>query len=242
MLMYGWMVWVEHAPERYDWAVKLMTFGRIDRMKDKIASNIKPGDNVLDLGCGTGTLAVRCIERGATVTGLDAAEYMINESRRRATEAGVSDKLTLIRDSVTQTRKHLPDAQFDAITATMVLGEFPPEYLEYILRDCYRMLKPNGKVLIGDECWPRNWLIRLIYRLTMVVFWIPQFLFLRRPLFPIKDLDGIIARAGFDIKEATPFKGTSFRLVHGQKKPGAAPPQHAAAPEARELSGTEVGR
>ena len=30
MLMYGWMVFVEHAPERYDWAVRVMTFGQLD--------------------------------------------------------------------------------------------------------------------------------------------------------------------------------------------------------------------
>lgn len=217
MLMYGWMVWVEHAPERYDWAVRLMTFGRIDRMKAQIADQVSEGDKVLDIGCGTGTLAMRCIEQGAEVTGLDASIFMLSEAERRATKAGVSDRITLVRDSVTQTHKHFPDEAFDIVTATMVLGEFPPEYLHYILRDCRRMLKPGGRVLIGDECWPRNIVIRTIYRLTMTIFWIPQFLFLRRPLFPIKDLDGIIRDAGFTVQDSTVFRGTSFRLVKAIK-------------------------
>ncbi|GLY30462.1 corrinoid protein-associated methyltransferase CpaM [Kineosporia sp. NBRC 101731] len=220
VLMYGWMVWVEHAPERYDWAVRLMTFGRIDRMKARIAEQVNDGDHVLDLGCGTGTLAMRCIERGARVTGLDAAEYMIGESGRRAREAGVSDRLDLVHDSVTQTHKHFADESFDVITATMVLGEFPPDYLHYILRDCRRMLRPGGQVLIGDECWPRTLVVRTIYRFMMTIFWIPQFLFLRRPLFPIRDLDGIIADAGFTVVSSTVFPGTSFRLVQGIKEPG----------------------
>jgi len=226
MLMYGWMVWVEHAPERYDWAVKVMTFGRIDRMKDDIAEHIQAGDKVLDIGCGTGTLALRCIKKGAEVTGLDASDFMLKEAARRAAESNVSDKLALIRDSVTQLKKHrdqLADDSFDVVTATMALGEFPQEYLEYIIKDCRNILKPGGKILIGDECWPRNIVIRTIYRMLMTVFWIPQFLLLRRPLFPIRDLHAIIQNAGFEVTGSKVYRGTSFRLVYGVKPPEKTP-------------------
>jgi ubiquinone/menaquinone biosynthesis C-methylase UbiE len=217
VLMYGWMVWVEHAPERYDWAVSLMTFGRIDRIKDEIAGRVKSGDAILDIGCGTGTLALRCIEKGAHVTGLDASVFMLEQARKRSTAAGRDASLELIHDSVTQLGKHFRDDQFDVVTATMVLGEFPQEYLNFILRQCQHILRPGGQVLIADECWPRNPLIRFCYRLAMTVFWIPQFLFLRRPLFPIRDLDEIIERAGFTVSESKAYPGTSFRLVAGFK-------------------------
>jgi ubiquinone/menaquinone biosynthesis C-methylase UbiE len=199
-----------------------MTFGRIDRMKDDIAARVDVGSRVLDIGCGTGTLALRCISRGATVTGLDSSEFMLQESSRRAARTGQSDRLTLIRDSVTQIKKH-PDklqvGSFDVVTATMALGEFPQEYLDYILRDCHRLLKPGGQIMIGDECWPRNIVIRTIYRLLMTIFWIPQFLLLRRPLFPIRDLDQIVRDAGFEVTEVKVYKGTSFRLVCGTRQP-----------------------
>ena len=226
MLMYGWMVWVEHAPERYDWAVKVMTFGRIDRMKDDIAQRIASGEKVLDIGCGTGTLALRCIKRGAQVTGLDASDFMLKEAARRAASNDAQDQLTLIRDSVTQLKKHpdqLPESGFDVVTSTMALGEFPQEYLNYILQDCRRLLRPGGRVLIGDECWPRNIAIRTLYRLSMTIFWIPQFLLLRRPLFPIRDLHKIIEVAGFEVTGSKAYRGTSFRLVEGTK-PGVVPP------------------
>lgn len=224
MLMYGWMVWVEHAPQRYDWAVKLMTFGRIDQIKDQIAEKVSEGDVVLDMGCGTGTLALRCLRKGARVHGLDAAEYMIEQSAKNAEAEGMRERLSLYHDSITQTARHFHDEQFDVVTATMVLGEFPQEYLEYIFQEARRSLKPGGKLMIADECWPKNPIIRFFYRMSMVIFWIPQFLFLRRPLFPIRDLDKIVSEANFEVVESRSYKGTSFRLVTGVKPKEEPPP------------------
>lgn len=218
MLMYGWMVFVEHAPERYDWAVRVMTFGQLDKIKGMIAERIQPGDKVLDIGCGTGTLALRCIERGAHVTGLDPNEYMLGEAEKRCANAGHSDRFVAVRDSVTQLHKHFEDESFDVITATMCLGEFPEEYLDYVMQDCRRILKPGGRLLVGDECWPRNIVVRTFYRGAMVLFWIPQFLLLRRPFFPIKDLEAIVRKGELEVSDSTSFKGTSFRLI-GALKP-----------------------
>jgi ubiquinone/menaquinone biosynthesis C-methylase UbiE len=227
------MVWVEHAPQRYDWAVKLMTFGRIDQIKDEIAEKVSEGDEVLDIGCGTGTLALRCIRKGARVHGLDAAEYMLAQSDKNATAEGKRDQLKLYHDSITQTARHFHDEQFDMVTATMVLGEFPQEYMEYIFQECRRILKPGGKLVIADECWPRNPVIRLLYRMSMVVFWIPQFLFLRRPLFPIRDLDKIVSEADFTVADSRSYKGTSFRLVTGIK------PKEQPRPPAEQVRGAD---
>src|SRR5262249_15240410 len=163
MLMYGWMKWVEIAPDRYDWAVKVMTFGRLDQIKDRIAAMVRPGDRVLDVGCGTGTLALRCLERGALVTGLDSAKHMIEQSARRAEEAGMADRLTLVQDSVTQLRKHFLPQSFDVIVSTMVLGEFPRQYLDFVMQDCRALLRPGGRLIIADEVFPESVPGRLVY-------------------------------------------------------------------------------
>jgi demethylmenaquinone methyltransferase/2-methoxy-6-polyprenyl-1,4-benzoquinol methylase len=217
MLMYGWMIFVETAPQRYDWAVKVMTGGRIDRIKDRVAENIHAGEKVLDIGCGTGTLAERCLRRGADVTGLDSSAFMLRQAAKHGAAAGGSGRLTLVRDSVTQLRKHFRDESFDVITSTMALGEFPREYLDYILGDCRRLLRPGGRLIIADEVWPERRGVRLLYGIGLVLCWIPQFLILRRAPFPIRDLQGIIRAAGFEIRGRDTWAASSMQLIFASR-------------------------
>jgi len=58
-----------------------------------------------------------------------------------------------------------------------------------------------------------------VARATMAAVWIPQFLLLRRVTYPISDLEGLIARAGFTIEHVDRWTGTNFRLVHAGRAP-----------------------
>lgn len=51
----------------------------------------RPGERVLDLGCGDGALSLRLIDRGATVVGVDSSEAMITAARARGIDARVVD-------------------------------------------------------------------------------------------------------------------------------------------------------
>lgn len=217
-IMYAWMVFVETAPERYDIGMKIMTLGRLDKIKDMIADAVTTGDEILDIGCGTGTLALRCLKKGARVTGLDSSEFMLEQASKKATEHGVSSHLRLIKDSVTQLRKHFQDESFDIVVATASLGEFPKAYLDYILRDCARMLKKDGRLIIADEVQPQKRLSRILYNIVMGIFWIPQFLIVRRVCYPIKNIDKMLQDAGFEIEERRKFPLTTLQLVSAKKK------------------------
>ncbi len=217
MLMYSWMVWVEHAPERYDVSVKLLTGGKIDQIKTEIASRISPSDEVLDIGCGTGSLGIKCIERGARVCGMDISESMLKECRKNLERSGHGDQFTILKDSVTNLKKHFEPASLDVIVSTMVVGELSRHYLEHIFRECHDILKPGGKVLISDEVWPETPVARVLFQIVMGLMWVPQFAILRRAFFPIKDLKGIIAGAGFEIIEKKTWPMSSFQLIEGRK-------------------------
>jgi 2-polyprenyl-3-methyl-5-hydroxy-6-metoxy-1,4-benzoquinol methylase len=217
MLMYGWMKFVELAPERYDWAVRLMTAGRLDKLKDRIAGMVNPNDRVLDIGCGTGTLALRMLRRGATVTGLDMSEQMLGVARKYADREGLGDRLVLIKDSVTQLSKHAQPGSFDCIVCTMVLGELSSEYVKYVFDECFNLLRPGGRLLIGDEVWPENRLMHAIYRGMLVVSWVPQFLLLRRVNYPVSDMRRLIQDAGFKVSHVENWLMTSFSLIAATK-------------------------
>jgi len=212
------MVFVEIAPERYDIGMKIMTLGRLDKIKDMIAEVVEPNVEILDIGCGTGTLALRCMKKDANVTGLDSAEFMLEQAGKNAAEHGVSNRLRLIKDSVTQLRKHFQEESFDIIVATASLGEFPKAYLDYILRDCARILKKGGRLIIADEVQPDKRISRFFYKIVMGIFWIPQFLIVRRVCYPIKDLDNIIESTGFEIEEKRKISLSTLQLIFARKK------------------------
>ena len=53
-------------------------------------ANTKPGDRVLDVGCGTGILTSALAERGSTVVGIDASEAYVAEARRHRSNPEVT--------------------------------------------------------------------------------------------------------------------------------------------------------
>lgn len=108
---------------------------------------IRPKENVLDIGCGTGasTLAA-AIKTGPTghVTGLDIAEQLLNRARRRSADAGLGNTSFILADA--QTHPFVPES-FDAIISRFGLMFFdsPVEAFANMARG----LKPNGRLVFA---------------------------------------------------------------------------------------------
>ena len=64
-MSYVYMKVLESAPECYDRGMRLLTLGRLGQVRQDIVDEVNPGDWVLDVGCGTGTLAAMMARKGA---------------------------------------------------------------------------------------------------------------------------------------------------------------------------------
>lgn len=94
--------------------------------------NPQPGERILDLGCGDGSLTTRIIGRGCTVVGVDAAPSMVLTAQARGIDARVCDG------------QALPfDAEFDAVFSNASLHWMPRA--DDVLAGVARALKPGGR-------------------------------------------------------------------------------------------------
>ena len=139
----------------YDAMNRTMTMGLDQRWRRAtVAAVVQPGDRVLDACCGTGDLAVAALQAGATVTGLDFSERMLERARRKSDEI----------DWVQGDAEKLPfeDASFDA--ATVGFGVRNLADLERGLTELRRVLRPGGRVAILEITRPSG-LLAPFYRL-----------------------------------------------------------------------------
>lgn len=102
---------------------------------------ITVGQRALDLGTGTGSLALGLAARGLEVTGLDIAPQLLAAARRGATNRGLSVDFVEGRAEATGQ----DDASFDLVTAGQCWWWFDGEEA---LREIKRILAPGGRLLI----------------------------------------------------------------------------------------------
>lgn len=65
MSTYILMKILESSAGRYDKAIRWLTFGQVDKAYDLLTSLIKNSQKILDIGCGTGALTLRALQKGA---------------------------------------------------------------------------------------------------------------------------------------------------------------------------------
>jgi len=103
--------------------------------------DIKPGEKILEAGCGTGNLALKIKERGAKVIGLDNCQEALNIYRKKDPKA----KLIL---ADLKERLPFPDNYFDKIASSNTLYAIPQNKQLETLKEFHRVLKPGGKIVI----------------------------------------------------------------------------------------------
>ncbi len=136
---------------RYDLLAWLLTHGRERQLRERFIdlAGLAPGDAVLDVGCGTGTLAIaasRHVAPSGTVCGIDASPPMIARARRKATTAGVDVDF---RVAVAENLPY-PAGRFDVVLSALMLHHLPRKTRQQCAGEIKRVLRVGGRVVAVD--------------------------------------------------------------------------------------------
>jgi ubiquinone/menaquinone biosynthesis C-methylase UbiE len=147
----------------YDFVTNMMTLGHARRLRKLTVDNalIKPGDHVLDVGCGTGevTLLAKTRAKHGKVYGIDPAPEMIAVARKKAARK----KLEIdFRVGVIESLP-FPDASIDVATSSLMMHHLPEDLKVRGLAEIYRVLKPGGRLLIADFMRPTGSFLNHIF-------------------------------------------------------------------------------
>lgn len=142
---------VLHGARVYDLVVWVLTLGREDRFRGRLVelARLGTGESVLDVGCGTGALALAAKARVGTsgqVCGIDPSPEMVARARRKATRRGADVWFENARVEALP----LADATFDAVLGTLMLHHVTDEHRPQALAEIARVLKPGGRFLAVD--------------------------------------------------------------------------------------------
>ena len=121
----------------------VLMLGEMRRVRENIAREFSGYTSVLDLGCGDGSLTSALCEQGIKdVWGADPSPYMLALAIERVKSAKFVQAAGEATDFFA--------GSFEGVTACWVLHEVPSHYCDLILKECFRILKPGGKLVITE--------------------------------------------------------------------------------------------
>ncbi|MBQ4162039.1 MAG: bifunctional demethylmenaquinone methyltransferase/2-methoxy-6-polyprenyl-1,4-benzoquinol methylase UbiE [Parabacteroides sp.] len=147
----------------YDTLNHTLSFG-IDKIwRKKGIAFLRPfaPKSILDIATGTGDLAISMCKtlKATRIIGADISEGMMEVGRKKVTEAGLSECISFEYQDCTALT--YADDSFDAVTAAFGVRNF--EDIEQGIREMYRVLKPNGHLMILELSTPEHFPMKQLY-------------------------------------------------------------------------------
>lgn len=150
----------------YNPLTSLLTLGnRAGLRRETIGlAEIPPAAAVLDVGCGTGDVALaarRHMGAAGRVCGIDPAPEMIAFAREQSARARADvDFQVGVIESLP-----FPSASFDVVLSSLMMHHLPPQLKQRGMAEILRVLRPGGRVLIVDVKRPPTWLRHVLAHL-----------------------------------------------------------------------------
>ena len=148
----------------YDTAIALMT--RETTWRKALVKQIAPDqrDVVVDVGCGTGTLAVM-LKRASpytTVYGIDPDTNVLGRAEIKARDNGVL--VHFMKGYGAEVAERAASLRVSKVVSSLVLHQVPLAGKREILHNMYAALKPGGEIHIADYGLQRTLLMRVLFR------------------------------------------------------------------------------
>ncbi|MBI4789043.1 MAG: methyltransferase domain-containing protein [Chloroflexi bacterium] len=149
---------MERMVDSYDSYMRTMTLGTERKLRDLTAglAQLKPGAQVLEVGCGTGTLtlaAKRQVGPAGKAYGIDVIPKMIEACRRKAEQAGADPSAFQLGgiDDIP-----FPAGKFDAVLCSFMIFHMSEGVRRRGIQEIRRVLKPGGRLVVVDMALPAS--------------------------------------------------------------------------------------
>lgn len=149
---------MERMAGSYDSYMRTMTLGTERRLRDLTVglAQLKPGDQVLEAGCGTGTLtlAAKCqVGPAGQAYGIDVIPKMIELSRHKAEQVGADPSAFQLGgiDAIP-----FPVGKFDAVLCSFMIFHMSEGMRRRGIQEIRRVLKPGGRLVVVDMALPAS--------------------------------------------------------------------------------------
>ncbi|MET8952388.1 class I SAM-dependent methyltransferase [Streptomyces sp. NPDC004393] len=170
-----------------------------DAQRDKLELvcrklGLKPGQRLLDVGCGWGSMAIHAArEHGVSVVGVTLSQEQATYARKRVAEEGLADRVEIR----VQDYRDVVDGPYDAISSIGMAEHVGADrYLEYA-RDLYGLLKPGGR-LLNHQIGRRPQQDESAYSVDA---FIDAYVFPDGELAPVGTTVTQLERAGFEVRD-----------------------------------------
>ena len=179
---------------------------KIDKLKSYLSSN----DDILDIGCGTGTQCDDLANSVKHVTGIDISSKLLAIAETRKVERDI-ENVEFIQATVFDDR--FKPGGFSVVTAFYVLHFY--EDIDAVFRRIYDILKPNGLFVLETICLGnKNIIIGILVRLAGKLGLLPLI-----NLLTTQQIEQALKLAGFSVVEKTKFSKPNDEYTLIAKKP-----------------------
>ncbi|PWI48687.1 hypothetical protein CEE45_05610 [Candidatus Heimdallarchaeota archaeon B3_Heim] len=147
---------LEKDPKTYDWEFK-KRFPEVEHIYELIKTRIGEQGRVLEIGSGTGRLAIDIAKQGLEVTAIDVSEEMINHARITAGKENIDLEFIIGNFLALPIFEQLQESgSFDFIISTFALSEMSPLQQTLFLKQISLLLKQEGICFLVTDTAPSS--------------------------------------------------------------------------------------